>query len=113
MYEPKVDIYTLLKDITGVETLQRKPKAFTTLPAITFFVLNNNTNKLLDNTIVTQNVVVQIDIWADKSTECVTTLKTVEGLMRNNYFTLRFSQDFDDPSGLYRITTRFEKLKEV
>ena len=113
MYEPKVDVYNILKNISGVTVYQRKPKALAEFPAITFFVLDNITNKDLSNSIVTQNFAIQIDVWAEKSTECVATLKTVEGLMRNNYFTLRFSQDIDDPEGLYRITTRFEKIKEV
>lgn len=113
MYEPKVDICNSLKTIEGVEVYQKKPKKFLTdkLPAVTFFVLRNETNLNLDNEIATQDLAIQIDVWADRSTEATNTLKQIEAVMRENFYTLRFSQDFDDPSGLNRITTRFEKIR--
>jgi hypothetical protein len=110
MYEPKLDVYNILKDIEAL-VLQRRPKEMKQFPAITFSVLENEVSKTLQNEISTQTFVIQIDIWATKSTECVDLLKTVEELMRNNYFTLRFSQDMEDPEGLHRITTRFSKIK--
>lgn len=108
MYLPKTDVYNSLKTL-GYFTSQSQPPIFTDLPAIIFSVGNNSVNLDLDNNITSQNVEIQIDIWAEDSVTASTILSQVEEIMRSNLYIMSYSNDVPNISSLYHIVSRFAK----
>lgn len=108
MYLPKSDVYNSLKELNYYVS-QTHPATFNDLPAIIFKVGNNSINTDLDNNIVSQNVEVQIDIWAGDSETASNVLSEVEEIMRTNLYNMSFSNDVPNTSNLYHIVTRFTK----
>lgn len=109
MYLPKSDIYTSLKKLNYYVS-QTQPPTFNDLPAIIFSVGNNSTNLDLDNNILSQDLEVIIDIWADESVEASKVLSQVEEIMRQNNYKMSFSNDVPNSGNLYHIYCRFTKL---
>ena len=109
MYLPKSDIYNSLKKL-NYYVAQTQPPTFNELPAIIFSVSNNSVNTDLDNTILSQNIEVQIDVWAEDSVTASTVLSQVEEIMRGNLYNMSFSNDVPNISNLYHIVSRFTKL---
>ena len=109
MYLPKTDIYNGLKTL-GYYVSQTQPAIFTDLPAIVFNVGNNAVSTDLDGNITSQDIEIQLDIWAEDSVTASTILSKVEELMRSNLYILSFSNDVPNTSNLYHIACRFAKL---
>lgn len=109
MYLPKSDVYNGLKTL-GYYVSQTQPAIFTDLPAIVFSVGNNAVSTDLDGNISSQDIEIQVDIWAEDSVTASTVLSKVEGLMRSNLYILSFSNDVPNVSNLYHIVCRFTKL---
>ena len=109
MYLPKAEIYNSLKTL-GYPVTQTQPAEFTDLPAITFSVGNNSVAADLDGNIATQDIEMQIDIWAEDSVTASTALTQVEELMRSNLYIMSFSNDVPNAGNLYHIVCRFAKL---
>jgi hypothetical protein len=109
MYLPKSDIYNSLKTLNYFVS-QTQPPVFNELPAIIFRVGNNSINTDLDNNILSQDLEVQIDIWADDSVTASTVLSEVEDIMRRNYYNMSYSNDVPNISNLYHIVSRFNKV---
>lgn len=109
MYLPKSDIYNSLKKLNYYVS-QTQPPTFNDLPAIIFSVGNNSTNLDLDNNILSQDLEVIIDIWADESVEASKVLSQVEEVMRKNNYKMSFSNDVPNTGNLYHIYCRFTKL---
>lgn len=108
MYLPKADVYNSLKTL-GYSVTQTKPTTFTDLPAITFSVGNNAISTDLDGNITSQDIEVQIDIWAEDSVTASTVLTQVEELMRSNLYIMSFSNDVPNAGNLYHTVCRFAK----
>lgn len=108
MYLPKSDIYNSLKSLNYYVS-QTQPAQFNELPAIIFRVLDNSINRDLDNNILSQDLEVQIDIWAEDSVTASTVLSQVEETMRSNLYEMSFSNDVPNIGNLYHIVTRFTK----
>ncbi len=108
MYLPKTDIYNSLKELP-YHVSQTQPAIFTDLPAIIFSVGNNAITTDLDGDIASQDVEIQIDIWAEDSVTASTILSQVEEIMRSNLYIMSFSNDVPNVSNLYHIVTRFAK----
>lgn len=107
MYLPKKDIYKMLKKCCD-NVYQTSQNIFNKFPTITFEILNNSISLFLDNTISSQEISVQVDIWADTSEEASNLLSLVEEEMRKGLYLLEFSADV--PNGdFFHITTRFKK----
>ena len=109
MYLPKTDVYGSLKTL-GYYVSQTMPAVFTDLPAIVFSVGNNAVSTDLDGAIVSQDIEMNIDIWAEDSVTASTVLSQVEELMRSNLYIMSFSNDVPNAGGLYHIVCRFAKL---
>lgn len=109
MYLPKSDIYNSLKKLNYFVS-QTQPPVFNELPAIIFIVGNNSINVDLDNEIVSQDLEIQIDIWAEDSVTASTVLFQVEEIMRQNLYKMSFSNDVPNNGNLYHIVNRFTKL---
>lgn len=109
MYLPKADVYNSLKALPYFVS-QTQPAIFTDLPAIIFSVGNNAVSTDLDGGISSQDIEIQIDIWAEDSVTASTILSQVEELMRSNLYILSFSNDVPNVSNLYHIVCRFTKL---
>jgi hypothetical protein len=108
MYLPKADIYNSLLALPYFVS-QTHPDVFTDLPAIIFSVGNNSVSADLDGDISSQDIEIQIDIWAEDSVTASTVLSQVEALMRSNLYIMSFSNDIPNVSNLYHITSRFAK----
>jgi len=109
MYLPKTDIYNSLKTLNYYVS-QNQPPVFNELPALIFKVNDNSPNLDLDNNILSQDLEVQIDIWAEDSVTASTVLSQVEETMRSNLYKMSFSNDVPNIGNLYHIVTRFTKV---
>lgn len=109
MYLPKSDIYNSLKTLNYYVS-QTQPAQFNDLPAIIFKVGDNSINLDLDNNISSQDLEIQIDIWAEDSVTASTVLSQVEETMRSNLYKMSFSNDVPNIGNLYHIVSRFTKL---
>ena len=109
MYLPKTDVYSSLKALPYYVS-QTQPPVFTELPAIIFSVGNNAVSADLNGDIASQDIEVQIDIWADDSVTASEILSKVEELMRSNLYTMSFSNDVPNVGNLHHIVCRFAKL---
>ena len=109
MYLPKSDVYNTLKELNYYVS-QTQPAQFNELPAIIFNIGNNTINYDLDNNILSQDLELIIDIWAEDSVTASTVLSQVEEIMRNNLYTMSFSKDVPNIGNIYHIATRFTKL---
>ena len=108
MYLPKTDVYNSLKALP-YHVSQTQPAIFTDLPAVIFSVGNNSVTTDLDGEISSQNIEIQIDIWAEDSVTASTVLSQVEEIMRSNLYIMSFSNDVPNVSNLYHIVCRFAK----
>lgn len=109
MYLPKADVYTSLKTLPYFVS-QTQPAIFTDLPAIVFSVGNNAVSTDLDGNISSQDIEIQLDIWAEDSVTASTILSQVEELMRSNLYIMSFSNDVPNAGNLCHIVCRFTKL---
>lgn len=108
MYLPKTDVYKSLKKL-NYYVAQTQPATFNELPAIIFKVGNNSVNLDLDNNIVSQNLEIIIDVWAEDSCTASQVLSQVEEIMRSNLYNMSFSSDIPNTGNLYHINNRFTK----
>lgn len=108
MYLPKTDVYNSLKELP-YHVSQTQPAIFTDLPAIIFSVGNNAVYTDLDGEIASQDIEIQIDIWAEDSVTASTVLSQVEEIMRSNLYIMSFSNDVPNVSNLHHIVSRFAK----
>ena len=108
MYLPKSDVYNSLKKLNYYVS-QTQPPTFNELPAIIFKVGNNSINTDLDNNILSQNIEVQIDVWAEDSVTASNVLSQVEEIMRSDLYEMSFSNDVPNIGNLYHIVSRFTK----
>lgn len=108
MYLPKADVYNSLKALPYFVS-QTKPDMFTDLPAVIFNVGNNAITADLDGNIVSQDIEIQIDIWADGSVTASSVLSQVEEIMRSNKYIMSFSNDVPNAGNLHHIVSRFAK----
>ena len=108
MYLPKADIYNSLKALP-YHVSQTHPATFTETPAIVFSIGNNSVSADLDGGISSQDIEVQIDIWADDSVTASTVLSQVEELMRSNKYIMSYSNDAPNAGDLHHSVCRFAK----
>lgn len=109
MYLPKKDVYDSLKELNYFVS-QTQPPTFNELPAIIFSVGSNAINTDLDNNILSQDLEIVIDIWAEDSVTASNVLSQVEEKMRLNLYNMSFSNDVPNIGNLYHIATRFTKI---
>jgi hypothetical protein len=109
MYLPKTDVYNSLKALPYFVS-QSQPAVFTELPAVIFSVGNNAVTADLDGAIASQEIEIQIDIWAEDSVSASSALSEVEGIMRSNLYIMSFSNDVPNAGNLYHIVSRFSKI---
>lgn len=109
MYLPKTDIYNCLKTLNYYVS-QTQPIEFTDLPAITFRVGNNSIDTDLDNNIISQDIEIIVDIWAEDSVTASTVLSQVENVLRINNYIMSYSSDVPNTGNLYHINCRFTTI---
>lgn len=109
MYIPKSDIYSSLKKLDYYVS-QTQPPTFNELPAIIFNIGNNTLNYDLDNNIVSQDLEIIVDVWAEDSVTASKVLSQVEEIMRLNLYKMSYSNDVPNNGNLYHISNRFTKL---
>lgn len=109
MYLPKSDVYKSLEELNYYVS-QTKPAIFNELPAIIFSVGNNALDYDLDNNIISQDLEIVIDIWAEDSITASEVLSQVEKIMRKNLYKMSYSNDVPNDGNLYHILNRFTKI---
>ena len=109
MYLPKSDVYNSLRTLNYYVS-QTQPPVFENLPAIIFRVGDNSINLDLDNNIISQDIEIIIDIWAEDSVTASTVLSQVEEVMRQNNYKMSFSSDVPNVGNLYHINCRFTTI---
>lgn len=109
MDTPNQTVYEALFAIDGVEEVGKPSRnVFTTFPALTYAVSQNQVNRDLNNEIASQNVEVNVDIWHDSSVGATALLTKVEEAMRGLSFNLDFSSEVPNPDpNVFHISTRF------
>lgn len=114
MYLPKSDIYNTLKalesdtQIAGLKVYQSHPEKFNSLPIVTFTITNNTINTFLDNSIASQDIDVQVDIWGSTQKQCGEILSKVEEKMRASLYRMTYSADIPNLDGKVKhIICRF------
>ena len=108
MYLPKSDVYNSLKQLNYYVS-QTQPAVFSELPAIIFSVGNNVLDYDLDNNIISQDLEIIIDIWAENSVTASKVLSKVEEIMRLNLYKMSYSNDVPNNGNLFHILNRFTK----
>jgi hypothetical protein len=109
MYLPKSDVYNSLKQLNYYVS-QTQPATFNELPAIIFSVGNNALDYDLDNNIISQDLEIVIDIWAEDSVKASKVLSQVEEIMRKNLYKMSYSNDVPNNGNLFHILSRFTKI---
>jgi hypothetical protein len=109
MYLPKSDVYNSLKKLNYYVS-QTQPATFNDLPAIIFSVGNNALDYDLDNNIISQDLEIVVDIWAEDSLTASKVLSQVEEIMRKNLYKMSYSNDVPNNGNLYHILNRFTKI---
>lgn len=109
MYLPKSDVYNSLKQLNYYVS-QTQPATFNELPAIIFSVGNNALDYDLDNNIISQDLEIVINIWAEDSVKASKVLSQVEEIMRKNLYKMSYSNDVPNNGNLYHILSRFTKI---
>ena len=109
MYVPKSDVYNSLKELNYYVS-QTQPATFNDLPAIIFSVGNNALDYDLDNNIISQDLEIVVDIWAEDSVTASKVLSQVEEIMRKNLYKMPYSNDVPNNGNLYHIVNRFTKI---
>lgn len=109
MYLPKSDVYNSLKKLNYYVS-QTQPATFNDLPAIIFSVGNNALDYDLDNNIISQDLEIVVDIWAEDSVTASKVLSQVEEIMRKNLYKMSYSNDVPNNGNLYHILNRFTKI---
>ena len=108
MYLPKTDVYNSLKALPYF-VAQTQPAVFTELPAVIFTVGNNAITADLDGAILSQDIEIQVDIWAEDSVTASLVLSKVEEIMRSNQYIMSYSNDVPNAGNLYHVVNRFAK----
>lgn len=111
MYNPKPDLYTTLKGVTGVTVYQQYPETFNTLPALTFTVPRNETKHQLDGELAYQDIEITVDIWAMTSTSASSVLADLYDTMKTAGYMLTFSSDVPNNEKVLHITTQFKFIE--
>lgn len=106
MYLPKTELYNLLSSL-GYQVYQVRPEIISVFPCITFNVSKSEMFIDLDKEIGYQQMMFNIDIWANSSVESSEILQEVEELLRGNSYRLYDSYDVTDPDGYSHIASRF------
>lgn len=109
MYLPKSDVYNSLKQLNYYVS-QTQPATFNELPAIIFSVGNNALDYDLDNNIISQDLEIVIDVWAEDSVTASKVLSQVEEKMRLNLYKMSYSNDVPNNGNLFHILSRFTKI---
>ena len=109
MYLPKSDVYNSLKQLNYYVS-QTQPATFNELPAIIFSVGNNALDYDLDNNIISQDLEIVIDVWAEDSVTASKVLSQVEEKMRLNLYKMSYSNDVPNNGNLYHVLSRFTKI---
>lgn len=109
MYEPKSEVYKTLKTL-NYDVVHANSAEFTKLPLITFNVISNIPQYALDCDVLSQDVSVSIDLWAEDSEELTNMLSEVESCMRSILYILEFSSEVPNvDKNILHYTTRFRK----
>ena len=109
MYLPKTDVYNSLKTLNCYVS-QTQPPTFNDLPAVIFRVGNNAINLDLNNSIISQDIEVIIDVWAEDSVTASNVLSQVEEIMRQIGYNMSFSSDVPNTGNLFHINSRFTTI---
>lgn len=113
---PKSEIANILSKVKvsglTIQKYQKKPETFTKLPAITFFQKGDSIKRQFGEIVILKETYsFQIDIWGEKSSDVSQITKELKKQMLLEGYIYVDGHDMDDPSGLFRFVTIFERRK--
>ena len=97
MLNSKAYVYNILNTaLTGQATVvYMYPNDFNALPVVTYQETNNMNADFYDDSPFSDEISVQIDVWANSSTTALA--QTVDAAMKSNLFARDFAGDMPEP----------------
>lgn len=114
MFDIGLELRDILKQIDGVSVCFAYPDNFNKLPAIAYYTLTDKGSMSYDNTVVTNDTTVQIDIYADYPQTCFELSERVYKLLTDNEYYHEMTMDVPNPDdkSIKHRTMRFTKVVE-
>ena len=113
MYDINLELRNILKQIDDVSVCFAYPDNFNKLPAIAYYANGQRLNVAYDNTVVTNDTTVQIDIYADYPQTCFELSERVYKLLTDNEYYHEMTMDVPNPdTSIKHKTMRFVKVVE-
>lgn len=114
MFDIGLELRDILKQIDGVSVCFAYPDNFNKLPAIAYYTLTDKGSMSYDNTVVTNDTTVQIDIYADYPQTCFELSERVYKLLTDNEYYHDMTMDVPNPDdkSIKHKTMRFTKVVE-
>lgn len=113
MINLKPQILKKLKEISNVEVSYFYPQKWSELDkktAISYYEMDNSMSSKADDEEYSSNISIQVDIWAKSSSKCSELAIKVNEKMVELEFERTLAMDlFEQETGIYRKTMRFEK----
>lgn len=103
MIDPDTTIYgklvELVSDYPGLVVYAERPEIIESFPAITYIVSNNVPIYDLNKTVGEQDITVNIDVWADTSSESGELVLALEAKMKELDYYISSNINLVDPNG--------------
>lgn len=110
----KAEIYKLIQKVKvtkqTIDYVQGMPNKFKSLPSISYCNFINNPKYAFQNTIYSQTMSVQIDIWSNSSSINTLIFKNLCDIMTENGWQLITGEDMDRKENVFRIMTKWRKI---
>lgn len=94
---------------TGYNIVFQYPKSFTSLPAVSFYTVNESGSFACDNEENMQDGRIAVDIWASSPLQCGDMAIKINSVMSDAGWTRCFSRDVPDDGDIYHRTMQFIK----
>lgn len=99
----------ILETLDGIKVTFFHPKAFNSLPIISYYELTTTTGLCYDNAEQAQCSNIQVDIWGTGGGECSRLAVRVDEVMQKNGWCRELSKDMPPENNIYHKTMRFSK----
>lgn len=106
MNNVKKGFYDILSTLE-YSVYQNRPEIITEFPSITFLVVQHQVNATLDKEIGYQQVLFNVDIFANTGAEASQILAEVESLLRQNGYLMTDCFDVAEPDNRSHLAVRF------
>lgn len=109
MNNVKKEIYDLLSTLEYT-VYQSRPEVLVEFPCVTFMVAQHSIEPTLEREIGYQQILFNVDLFADTASETSSMLAEVENLLRSNDYIMTDCFDLVEPDGRSHLALRFTYL---